>query len=128
MKSSNLLFLLVLVFIFLSVPMFLFAQQKNEEIAISDSLTSVEGTIVCIHEEIAKLRNTKPMCDKYGHLYGLKTSDGTIWSFMINPIGKKMREDNKNLKKKVRIWGRLFHKAKMIEVKDYKILNEEPNK
>ena len=126
MKSFKILYLLVWIFIFLSSPLIL-AQEKNEELTITDSLTTVDGIIVSINEEIAKLRNTKPMCDKYGHLYGLKTSDGTIWSFMINPLGKKMREDSKNLKKKVRVWGRLFYKAKMIEVKEYKILIEEQN-
>ena len=124
MNSSKNLYLQVLIFILLSSSSILFAQQRNEELTITDSLTTVDGIIVCINEEIADLRNTKPMCDKYGHLYGLKTSDGIIWSFMINPIGKKMREDKKNLKRKVRIWGRLFHQAKMIEVKEYKILEE----
>jgi len=126
MKSFKILYLLVWIFIFLPASSIL-AQERNEEITGTDSLTTVDGIIVCINEEIAKLRNTKPMCDKYGHLYGLKTSDGTIWSFMINPMGKKMREDSKNLKKKVRVWGRLFHKAKMIEVKEYKILKEYQN-
>ena len=120
-KILNLFFIFLF---FMISPSLVNSQEVQQENTNTDSLTEVDGVIVCINEEIAKLRHSKPMCDKYGHIYGLKTSDGMIWSFMINPIGKDLRENKNYFGKKVKVWGRLFYKAKIIEVKNYKILQE----
>jgi hypothetical protein len=124
MNLSKTLYLFVFFLFFLISSSLLYSQEVQQENTNTDSLTEVDGMIVCINEEIAKLRHTKPMCDKYGHIYGLKTSDGMIWSFMINPIGKDLRENKNYFGKEVKVWGRLFYKAKIIEVKNFKILEE----
>jgi len=120
-KILNLFFIFLF---FMISPSLVNSQEVQQENTNTDSLTEVDGVIVCINEEIAKLRHSKPMCDKYGHIYGLKTSDGMIWSFMINPIGKDLRENKNYFSKKVKVWGKLFYKAKIIEVKNFKILEE----
>ena len=95
---------------------------------VSDSLQTVEGQVVCISEEMAKLRHTKPMCKKYGHLLGLKLSDGTIWSFFLNPVGREIRNNQQLLGKRLKVYGRLFYDAKIIEVVRYEVLDAEETK
>jgi hypothetical protein len=128
MNLPKILHVSVIFLFFVVSTSLIYSQEVQQENTNTDSLTEVHGVIVCINEEIAKLRHSKPMCDKYGHIYGLKTSDGMIWSFMINPIGKDLRENKSHFGKEVRVWGRLFYKAKIIEVKNFKILEENEKK
>jgi len=93
----------------------------------ADSLQVLEGTVVCISEEMARLRHTKPLCKKYGHLLGLKLADGTIWSFFLNPVGRKIRNNPALLGKRLWVKGKLFYDAKVIDVQDFKVKGENKN-
>ncbi len=125
MKTFGKLSLFFVNSLFFILPSLTFSQDINQQKPVSTVSDSVNGVIVCINEEMAKLRNTKSNCDKYGHLFGLKTSDGIIWSFIVNPNGKELRESEKNVSKRVRVWGRMFYNAKIIEVKKYKVLDKQ---
>ncbi len=95
---------------------------KADSLDTRDSdLMTVEGNLVCVAEEMAKLRDKKPNCDKYGHVAGLRVSDGTIWSFYPNQEQRNLREIGE-LNKKIRIKGRLFYDGKIIEIKEFKLL------
>ncbi len=99
--------------------------QAKRQIA-ADSLQQVlEGQVVCISEEMARLRHTTPQCKKYGHLLGLKLADGTIWSFFLNPVGRQLRKNPALLGKRLRVKGRLFYDAKIIEVREYSVLGKK---
>lgn len=124
MKTFGKLSLIFVNSLFFILPSLTLSQEIDQQKAVSISSDSVNGVIVCINEEMAKLRNVKSNCDKYGHLFGLKTSDGTIWSFIVNSEGKDLRENQKNVSKRVRVWGRMFYNAKIIEVKKYTVLGK----
>ena len=89
-----------------------------------DDFMTVEGVLVCVSEEMAKLRDKKPNCPKYGHVVGLRVSDGTIWSFYPNPVQRELR-DTSELGDRIRIKGRLFYDGKIIEIREYKLLPVE---
>ena len=125
MKTVGKLSLFFINFVFFILPSLSYCQEIAQQKSASTLADSVEGVIVCINEEMAALRHSKPMCDKYGHLFGLKTSDGMIWSFIVNPVGKELRENEKNVSKKVKVWGRMFYNAKIIEVKNYKLIENK---
>ena len=115
-------------FCLLLVPVLAVAQDESQTKKTTieqDSLSTISGTIVCITEELAKIRKIDPECEKYGCLYGLKTSDKTIWSFHRNEIGQKLRKDSQYRGMKIQILGRLIHKAKIIEVHEFKILSSK---
>lgn len=118
----------ILLFCLLLVPILAFAQDESQPKKTTieqDSLSTITGTIVCISEELAKIRKIDPECEKFGCLFGFKTSNKTIWSFHRNEIGQKLREDSQYRNKEIQILGRLIHKAKIIEVHDFKILNSK---
>lgn len=125
MNSKQKLVVLLLALFF--IPAALFSQPSSTEnratIGQKDTLTTIEGKVICINEELAKLRGIAPECEKYGYLYGLQTPDGTIWSFFLNPIGKKLREDREYYHKQIRIRGKLFYNGKIIEVHEVQVIH-----
>ncbi len=126
MRSLHIIGAAALIYLFILMPpSSLVGAPTVPQKSVRDSIVAVDGRIVCINEEMARLRHVKANCKKYGHLYGLKTSDGTIWSFMINPVGMELRKNEKNFKKQIRVWGKLYHNAKIIEVKKYKLLTDK---
>lgn len=126
MKNLHIIGTAVLISLFIIMPSSpLMGVPTVSQKSPKDSIVAVDGRIVCINEEMAKLRHVKANCKKYGHLYGLKTSDGTIWSFMINPVGMELRKNEKNFKRRIRVWGKLYHNAKIIEVEKYKLLSDK---
>ena len=90
----------------------------------AEDLMKVEGTLVCVAEQMAKLRDKKPNCAKYGHVVGLRVSDGTIWSFYPNPEERKLRKRSE-IGKRVRLKGKLFYSGKIIEIKEFEFLTDE---
>lgn len=118
-----------IIFCLFLIPRFSIAQEKDQikkaTIVEYDSLSTISGTLVCIAEELAKIRKIDPECKKYGCVFGLKTPNNTIWSFHRNPVGIKLRESGQFRGNKIQVWGKLFHNAKVIEVHDFKILKNE---
>ena len=103
------------------------AQVNQNKPKRDNSLMDVEGKLVCIIEEMAKLRDVKPTCPEYGHIIGIRVSDGTIWSFYPNPYQKELHEKNL-IGKKIKITGRLFYDGKIIEIVKYQFIEFKMNK
>lgn len=89
---------------------------------LSPDLMDIEGTLVCVTEEMAKYQKKKTACDKYGHVIGLLVSDGTIWTFYPNPLQRELRDNGKFISRSVKIRGRFFYSGKIIEIVSYKFL------
>ncbi len=113
---STLLVLLVCFF-----PVFIMAQESQNNLKPDNSLMDVEGKLVCIIEEMAKLRDVKPTCPEYGHIVGIRVSDGTIWSFYPNSNQKELHDGNQ-IGKKIKITGKLFYDGKIIEIVEYQFI------
>lgn len=109
-------------------PVYLSAQDSTSSNEKSkNDLMKLDGVLVCITEEMAKLRDIKPSCKEYGHIVGMRVSDGTIWSFYPNPLQKELK-DNNLIGKKIRITGRLFYDGKIIQIAEYQFTENKESK
>ena len=128
-KIKQLILYRYLLFVLVCIaPYLLQAQQVNPKSEdYKKELMTVDGKLVCITEEMAKLRNIKPSCPEYGHIVGMQASDGTIWSFFPNPLQKEL-DDNSLVDKKIKITGRLFYDGKFIEIVEYQFMESKESK
>lgn|GEM_PF-3654652 len=108
-------------FLNLSIPILMMITVPGTA-AWTQPLQEFEGVVICISEEMAQLRGTAPRCQKFGHLPGLKLEDGKIYSFFLNPRGREIRDNPSLLGHRIRVKGRIFREAKIVQVEWYKDL------
>lgn len=102
---------------------------------VSPNLTKVEespepgelkGEIVCLDCEILSRSEgtTKGHSshDPNTHRAGLKSEDGTMWSFVHTNATQELMHNTKYFKKKARIKGTLFRTSHFIYVRDFDLL------
>jgi hypothetical protein len=77
---------------------------------------SLRGRVVCLTEELDKLYNVLPECDKRGHVYSLKTSDGKLHPFLPTDTSAAVWMDERYRQRDLQIAVRLFPQTSFIEV------------
>src|SRR5439155_16411900 len=67
-----------------ALPLMTPAQEKPKAPKAIDESQKVElrGHVVCLAEEFERLYHVTPDCEHRGHIYGLKTADGKLYSFL----------------------------------------------
>jgi len=77
---------------------------------------SLRGRVVCLTEELDKVFNVLPECDKRGHVYSLKTGDGKIHPFLPTDASAAVWMDERYRQRDLQIAVRLFPQTSFIEV------------
>jgi len=77
---------------------------------------SLRGRVVCLTEELDKVFNVLPECDKRGHVYSLKTGDGKIHPFLPTDTSAAVWMDERYRQRDLQIAVRLFPQTSFIEV------------
>jgi len=86
------------------------------------SSDTIEGEIICLGCTLKKEQGAKAQCSIYGHINGLRTADGKIWTLLENDNSTNLINDHGLAGKIVEIKGRKLENANYIEVESYKIL------
>lgn len=77
---------------------------------------SLRGRIVCLTEELDKLYNVLPDCDKQHHVYSLKTGDGKLYPFLPTDTAAAAWMDERYRQRDLQITARLFPNTNFIEI------------
>ena len=85
------------------------------------STETIKGDIVCLGCTLKKEQGAKAQCSVYGHVNGLRTSDGRIWTFLENDNSTKLVNDHSLVGKSVEIKGKKYKDVNYIEVEGYEI-------
>lgn len=88
------------------------------------TVETIKGKIICLGCTLKKEQGAKAQCSIYGHINGLRTADGKIWTFLENDNSTKLINDHDLAGKTVEIKGKKFEDANYIEIESYKILEE----
>lgn len=89
----------------------------------------IQGALVCVACELKREQGAHAQCEVYGHKYGFKLKDGSLWSFIENDRSKLLvsnKVPGKNVVK-VTIYGRKFPKAHYIDVDHFKVYEKGHN-
>ena len=84
----------------------------------------IKGEIICLGCTLKKEKGAKAQCSLYGHINGLRTSDGKIWTILENDNSTKLINSHELAGKKVEIEGKKYEDAHYIEVVSYRVLGE----
>jgi hypothetical protein len=87
-------------------------RSQSEEAKIA----SLRGRVVCLTEELQKLYQVLPECDKRGHVYALKTSSGKIYPFLPTDSSAAVWMDERYRQRDLQVTVRLFPQTDFIEV------------
>lgn len=85
-------------------------------------VAEVQGKIICLDCAFLSKTGEKFYHDANLHRPGLKSEDGSIWSFVNTPQTRELMKNGTFLNKKARIYGMLFKNSHYIYVKKYEIL------
>ncbi len=78
-------------------------------------IVELRGRIVCVPEEIQRLHAAELPYD-HSHAWGLKTTDGRIYSILRGKYSKAIDLDERLRTKELLVKARLFPKTQIIEV------------
>lgn len=79
-------------------------------------IVTLRGRVACLTEELEKNFSVLPNCDKQGHLYVLKTTDGSFYPFLPVDTAAAIWMDERYRSRELQIGARLFPANKFIEV------------
>ncbi|MBO0720979.1 MAG: hypothetical protein J2P41_09160 [Blastocatellia bacterium] len=78
--------------------------------------TSLRGRIVCLTEELQKPYRVIPDCDHRGHLYTLKSVDGTYYPLLPVDTAAAVWMDERYRQRELQLSGRVFKEGSFFEV------------
>jgi anti-sigma factor (TIGR02949 family) len=98
--------------------------RSSEDRESAETVEDVElqGQIVCLDCEFLSLSHEKGSHDATMHRLGLRSKDGTIWSFVHTNTTHDLLFNESFIRKNVSVSGKLFNKSRYIYVKNYKLL------
>jgi len=76
----------------------------------------LRGRVVCITEEFQRLYQAEADCDRRGHVYGLKTAEGKLYSFLPTDMAAAIYDDQRFRERELQVTARLFPQTSFIEV------------
>ncbi|MFN0084602.1 MAG: hypothetical protein ACKVX9_04375 [Blastocatellia bacterium] len=77
---------------------------------------SLRGRVVCLTEELQKSYQITPSCDSRGHLYALKTADGSYSPFLPIDTAAAVWMDERYRTRDLQVTARPFPQNNFIEV------------
>ena len=109
-----------------ALPLMASAQEKPEAPKAIDESQKMElrGHVVCLAEEFERLYHTRPDCEHRGHLYGLKTADGKLYSFLPTDSAAAIYDDQRIRERELQVTARPFPNSGFIEVIKLQSLRE----
>jgi len=114
-----------LLVIFIGLPAYFSVIRKAQPLSAGvvprEEKATVEGTLICINCTLLQQAGEEGHHDAT-HLVGLRTSDGTIWSFLDDGEGRKLLHALGDLDKNVIIQGHLFRQANYIQVASFHLI------
>ncbi|MFQ5865207.1 MAG: anti-sigma factor family protein [bacterium] len=102
-------------------PLGQFSEDKNLS-AETIKNAELKGQVICLDCEFLSQSHEQASHDAATHRSGLKSEDGTIWSFVHTNNTHDLLHNQKFLKEKVLVSGTLFETSRYIYVKNYKLL------
>jgi hypothetical protein len=79
-------------------------------------MVSIRGHVICLTEELQKPYQVIPDCEKRGHVYTLKTSDGKLHPFLPVDTAAAIWLDGRYRQRELQVTARLFPQTNFIEV------------
>jgi|GEM_PF-1498458 len=79
---------------------------------------SIEGEIICVDCDLLEIVAT-PYIHDAGHRVGVRCQDGHVWSLLRS---EKSQALSTNMRRRVRIVGRLFEQMQYVEVKEFSLI------
>jgi len=107
----------------IAMPLAAMAQEKAT-VAEESKPVILHGHVVCITEELQRLYQVTPDCERRGHVYGLKTTDGKLYPFLPTDTAAAIFSDQRVRERELRVTARLFPQAPFIEVIKLQSLRE----
>ncbi len=89
-----------------------------------ESTATFKGEIVCLGCTLKKEQKAKAQCSVYGHINGLRTSDGEIWTFLENDNSTKLIHNHDLAGKTIEIKGKKYENAHYIEVESFTVIEK----
>jgi mycothiol system anti-sigma-R factor len=84
----------------------------------SENKISLTGTVVCICCEM-KRDGAHSQCKKYGHMYGLKTDNGVLWTIMKNDKGIEIIDHSSLIGTRVKITGWFHLNSNYVDIEEF---------
>jgi hypothetical protein len=76
----------------------------------------LRGRVVCYTEEFARQHNIEPECDEKRILWGLKTTDARLYSFLPTDQAAAIYDDPRFRQRDLQVTARLFPQTTWLEV------------
>ncbi|MBX3280306.1 MAG: hypothetical protein KF868_20080 [Acidobacteria bacterium] len=76
----------------------------------------LRGRVVCVTEELQQRYHVAADCDRRGHLYAVKTTDGELFAFLPTDAAAAIYLDERCRERELQVTSRLFPDLGMIEV------------
>ena len=89
-------------------------QDWNDGIAVT-----VVGEVVCVGCYLRENFAAKQDCDIYGHIMGILTDEGNLWTFTRNPESESLIKMEEVTGKMMKIEGKLYYNAHYIDIDKY---------
>jgi len=84
----------------------------------TENKITLTGTIVCVCCEMKK-SGAHTACKKFGHVYGLKTDNGVLWTIMKNDKGMEIIDHNELIGTRAKITGWFFFNSDYIDLEKF---------
>jgi hypothetical protein len=76
----------------------------------------LRGRVVCIAEQLQERFQVAADCDRRGHVYAVKTTDGELYTFLPTDAAAAIYLDPRYRERELQVTARLFPDLRMIEV------------
>ena len=88
------------------------------------SPVTTKGTVICLGCNLKKKQDAKAQCSVYGHKNAIKAEDGKIWTILENDASKDLINSHDYAGKKVELVGKVFSGTQVLEIENFKIIEE----
>jgi hypothetical protein len=85
----------------------------------------MKGTLACLGCDLKKAYGAGAQCSVYGHKHALKTANGKYYTFLENQKSEPLIKGEQLHGKSIQVTGSLFPRSQVIEVTDYKVLEQK---
>lgn len=77
---------------------------------------TLRGRVVCVTEELRDRHQVAADCERRGHVFALKTTDGELHPFLPTDAAAAIYLDERYRQRELQVTARLFPDVRMIEV------------
>lgn len=88
----------------------------------TDNKIALDGTVVCVCCEM-KSEGAHLQCKKYGHVYGIRTDNGVLWTIIKNDKGMEIIDHNFLIGTRIKITGWFHLNSNYIDIEGFEPIN-----